>query len=99
MKTLKLKKDVIEHLSVSDQRIFKGGGTAFTFTFIPQQCVLTITAKSCGNTCNGNSCAATHCDCPGRPLDTNQVPCKDITVVGPDHTINNCFVTRQTCAC
>ena len=38
MKTLKLKKDVIEHLSVSDQRIFKGGGTAFTFTYSTAVC-------------------------------------------------------------
>ncbi len=96
MKTLKLKKDIIEKLSNNDAKNLKGGTL---FSDITVVCLSMV--GSCLESCKGETCNIAPCDPDPEPNPhpTDRVPCRDITVVDPNHTLNNCFVTRQTCAC
>ena len=91
MKTLKLKKDVVEHLSMAQAKDLKGGTL---LSDIPTVCVSAI--GSCLPSCKGLTCNIAPCD---PDPTTVRPPCKDISVVDPGHTMVNCLVTRQTCAC
>lgn len=99
MKTLKLKKDIIEKLSNNDAKNLKGGTL---FSDMPTACLSMI--ASCLASCKGETCNIAPCK-PGPepepiPHPTDRVPCKDISGIDPDYTIiGNCLVTRQTCAC
>lgn len=84
MKSLKLKKDVIEQLSRLEEQSVRGGNNTY-YTIIPEHCVVTA-ILSCIS-CELISCERTRCDdCSGEPLTTNTPPCKDITQTQPTPT-------------
>lgn len=95
MKILKLNKDVVEQLSSTGSKQMKGGTVGRTAPAFG--CVTAYQDTCWGYTCEYNTCVNT---CGTSVYEhTCLPPCKDISVVDPNHTLNNCFVTRQTCAC
>lgn len=96
MKTLKLKKDVVELLHSNETKNVKGG-TGVDFSRAIIDCII----YSLGNSCFGGSCINTCDDCPGGPVGTNKetvcLPKDDIKPRDPNEPVD--ISLYYSCAC